>query len=320
MYGCIILKDSITYSKHRLTTFEITYPRIIHSEMCRHRAFSRNTASSRAIPFSKTKSVLDNNTFVPIAWQKKHKGMQGYLYFSKEESDKLTAIWLNAKDNIMSTAEQLDALALTKQLVNRLVEPFTWTTEIVTVSSNGLFNFFNLRCPQYESINEDGSKIYSYSKKSYYRLFPEKMGTMSDEDFMLINKSLAEIHIQKIAELMFDDFTDSEPTLLAMGEYHIPYSLSELEKKEYNIKHEDAIKIAIARCARLSYATLGDSPKVDFNADLSLYYQLLKDSHMSPFEHVARVMTASEYVIFSGKCNNFEGFIQQRFIVENEKI
>lgn len=52
-YKCEILADSISEQGHRLTTFKITYPRIIHAETCRHRILSRNTASSRAVPFEK---------------------------------------------------------------------------------------------------------------------------------------------------------------------------------------------------------------------------------------------------------------------------
>ena len=69
-YKCEILADSIGPQGNRLTTFKVTYPRIIHAEMCRHRILSRNTASSRAIPFDKmVKDVLEN-PFIPIAWQK----------------------------------------------------------------------------------------------------------------------------------------------------------------------------------------------------------------------------------------------------------
>ena len=52
-YKCEILADSISEQGHRLTTFKVTYPRIIHAEMLRHRMLSRNVASSRAIPFEK---------------------------------------------------------------------------------------------------------------------------------------------------------------------------------------------------------------------------------------------------------------------------
>ena len=65
-----IVADSINKQGDRITTFLLTYPRFIHSELMTHRMFSRNSASSRAIPFEKmVKDVLEN-PFIPIAWQK----------------------------------------------------------------------------------------------------------------------------------------------------------------------------------------------------------------------------------------------------------
>lgn len=45
-----IIKDSISPDENRVTTFELEYPRYIHAQLLTHRVFSRNSASSRAIP------------------------------------------------------------------------------------------------------------------------------------------------------------------------------------------------------------------------------------------------------------------------------
>ena len=73
-YKCEILADSINEQGHRLTTFKVTYPRIIHAEMLRHRMLSRNVASSRAIPFEKMVKDVQEDPFIPIAWQKHQSG------------------------------------------------------------------------------------------------------------------------------------------------------------------------------------------------------------------------------------------------------
>jgi thymidylate synthase ThyX len=56
-----VICDSISEQGVRLTTFEIEYPRFIHSEVMTHRNLSKNSSSSRAIPVSKmlehTKSI-----------------------------------------------------------------------------------------------------------------------------------------------------------------------------------------------------------------------------------------------------------------------
>ena len=44
-----------------LWTFELTYPRYIHSEFMTHRVFSRNASSSRAIPVKRMIEQVRNN-------------------------------------------------------------------------------------------------------------------------------------------------------------------------------------------------------------------------------------------------------------------
>ena len=57
-----------------------TFPRIILAEVNTHRMLSKNTSSSRAIPFNKMLEAIKNDPFIPIAWQKEHSGMQGTEY------------------------------------------------------------------------------------------------------------------------------------------------------------------------------------------------------------------------------------------------
>ena len=61
-----IIKDSISPEENRVTTFELEYPRYIHAQLLTHRVFSRNSASSRAIPIEKTLSIMYENPVNPI--------------------------------------------------------------------------------------------------------------------------------------------------------------------------------------------------------------------------------------------------------------
>ena len=70
-----VVADSLSPQGDRLTSLLITFPRIILAEVNTHRMLSKNTSSSRAIPFNKMVEVVQNNPFIPIAWQKEHKGM-----------------------------------------------------------------------------------------------------------------------------------------------------------------------------------------------------------------------------------------------------
>ena len=157
-----------------------TFPRIILAEVNTHRMLSKNTSSSRAIPFNKMVETIQNDPFIPIAWQKEHKGMQGSEYFTDDKHISLIqGNWLQARDNAIKIAEGLSGgiykstegvlppvkveEGVTKQLCNRLLEPFMWTTMLITGSREGWDNFFNLRCPQYL----DPSGISHRSKKDY---------------------------------------------------------------------------------------------------------------------------------------------------------
>lgn len=153
MIKATIVADSINPQNDRLTSVLVTMPRIILSEINTHRMLSKNTSSSRAIPFNKMVEAVQNDPFIPIAWQKDHKGMQGTEYFQSENGDnvhKLTEAWLVARDSAVQQAQGLNNSGVTKQLANRLLEPFMWTTMLITGSKEGWENFFELRNSVYE--------------------------------------------------------------------------------------------------------------------------------------------------------------------------
>jgi thymidylate synthase ThyX len=151
-----IIADSISDKEHRITTMLLTYPRFIHGEVMTHRVFSRNSASSRAIPFEKMVKMVEENPFIPIAWQKDHKGMQGTEYIADKTDINLNEnAWLMAMKDAVSHAKYLNHgvkdgrdNGVTKQLCNRLLEPFMWHTTLVTATE--FENFFELRNPVYE--------------------------------------------------------------------------------------------------------------------------------------------------------------------------
>ena len=160
-----IVADSINQMGDRITTYLLTYPRFIHAELMTHRLFSRNSASSRAIPFEKMVKMVEEDPFIPIAWQKDHSGMQGTEYFTNEKfridigdefeyrediqlaTKEFKIRWFEVRDNAINVARGMNNLGLTKQLCNRLLEPFMWHTVLLTATE--FSNFFKLRCPEY---------------------------------------------------------------------------------------------------------------------------------------------------------------------------
>lgn len=143
-FGCRVVLDSLGPSDVRLTTLEVTIPRIVLAEFNTHRMFSRNSASSRAIPVKSMLERVKADPFVPVWWGKNQKGMQAAEELEPRFREMAERAWLNARDNICNTVEFLAIdLDLHKQIANRLLEPWMWQTIIVTATEWD--NFFNLR-------------------------------------------------------------------------------------------------------------------------------------------------------------------------------
>lgn len=298
-----IIADSLNEHGNRITTFVLRFPRIVLAEFNTHRMISKNSASSRAIPFKKMVEMVKNEPFIPIKWMKDHKGMQGNEYFEHPLLvAELESRWLQARDYAVQQAEILSEAGLTKQVVNRLLEPFMWHTVICTGTE--WQNFFALRAHE-----------------------------------------AAEIHIQELAYKMLEAYNESTPKQLKAGEWHIPFGDKIDYEKLYEIEPNGGeerlntlkIKIATARCARVSY--LNFEGKDDYEADIKLHDNLASMGHFSPFEHCARAMDEREYNGYTlierlplelqegstsyrkeirGVSSNFRGFIQYRKMLIGE--
>ena len=315
-----IVADSIDPRGNRITTYVLTYPRFIHAELMTHRLFSRNAASSRAIPFNKLlKSVIDD-PFIPIAFQKDHKGMQGTEYFIGDELNDAIIKWDTARFYATEEAAKLNNLGVSKQICNRLLEPFQWYTSLITATEYD--NFFELRCPK---IHHAADGKYYKSVKDWNDvdkdIYYEGLSCLHPE-----NISQAEIHIQALAEAMWDAQNESKPKKLKAGEWHIPFG-DRMPESFAPIKPEIRIKIATARAARLSYMTF--EGVIDKQKDIALHDQLFESKHASPFEHCCRVLNEEEYnslgkmilhpekgyVFEKGWVDNIRGFISYRRIL-----
>lgn len=355
-----IIADSIYKERgmeFRTTSFELTFPRIILSEFNTHRMFSRNTSSSRAIPFNKMVEVVQKNPFIPIAWQKDHKGMQGSEYINEVlANNNCKNSWLKARDNAVQIANSLNKdSGVTKQLCNRLLEPFSWVKMVVTAETIGLNNFFKLRCPKYEYYDMlTGTQQFFKSKKDWLQYYNNKPLPKAkhiskipenDVEWLQINKSQTEIHMQQLAEMMYDACNESIPKELKAGEWHIPFgdkiNLTNQQRWDNSFGEliEADIKVATAMCARTSYTTIDDEKELDLIKLIKLHDKLIDLNHSSPLEHCRRAMTSDELYGFMkatpfkitetnalirseeyGVCEYSRGFIPYRYLVENKKL
>lgn len=305
-----IVEDSINQFGDRITTMVLTYPRSIHAELMTHRVFSRNAASSRAVPYLKLKDSVVDGMFLPYAYQKSHSGMQGSVYHDLETTAKIEKVIVNMRNSVIADADKLHNLGVTKQVINRYLEPYQYYRVLVT--STEWSNFIGLRA------HED-----------------------------------AEIHIAELGEKVLDALNSNTPRILKPGEWHLPFGdrineeALERDSKILNIpKVELRIKIAIARCARVSYDNFNHT-KDDYVKDAELFDKLFASVpiHASPAEHAAYAMSYSEYITNVrgeltvdmdgrdkytvdlvenwsklGWCRNFKGFIQYRELLPNDTI
>lgn len=138
-----IICDSVNICGDRITSFLLTYPRFILAELNTHRAFSRNSASSRAIPVEKMIERVMTNTAKPVYWGKNQKGMQAGEELSLEDIVSAEDEWHQAMLNAVNTAKNLLKIGVHKQIANRVMEPFMHITTLLTATEFG--NFFNLR-------------------------------------------------------------------------------------------------------------------------------------------------------------------------------
>ncbi|MGH2973343.1 MAG: FAD-dependent thymidylate synthase [Solirubrobacterales bacterium] len=296
-----VLADSKSPAGYRLTTLEATFPRFILAEFNTHRVFSRNSASSRAIPIVKQLRRVLEDPYVPIEFGSNQPGMQAGPALAGKEMLAAEREWLRARDDAVrrvlglitspdaasgesdlfgyleqvekacrEKAQPSEWLNVHKQVANRLLEPFMWHTVIVTATEWD--NFWNLRC------------------------HPD-----------------AQPEIRLIAEKMRTAMAGSIPMDLDWNEWHLP--LIRPEDREDMTSNEDLIKVSVGRCARVSYLT--HAGKRDLGADIDLYDRLLASGHMSPLEHPARPLVPAE-LQESEWSGNFRGWHSYRKGVQSE--
>lgn len=289
-----IIADSISPLGVRLTTFEVVTHRFVLAEFNTHRLFSRNSASSRAIPVEKQLERLQHTAW-PVEWPREQAGMQGGdaldgqpLQDAQELFAKVYGFTYGAiQEYLESHPDKSERLH--KSLINRLMEPFMWHTIVVT--STEWDNFWFQRASEFSPLAQ-----------------PELRATV---------------------DLMLDAYRAGEPTRVEYDEWHLPYITDEDRKQvadaiydptEHDRTNTEAInealkKISTARCARVSYLT--QDGRRDPEEDVRLYERLVsaRPMHASPLEHVATPARLTDHV--SG---NITGWHQHRHEVMPHRL
>ena len=274
-----VVADSVSEAGDRLTTMVVTLPRSALAELNTHRVFSRNSASSRAVPVERMIEYVRQSPYVPRAFSVNKRGMNAHEFIEPGSPRWAEVLewWRQSVEIALRQARAGLELGVHKQEVNRILEPYLMHT--VVISSTEWDNFFDQRL----ATDEAGAP-------------------------------LAYLPIYDAAAAMKNALAESTPRPVEAGEWHTPFVRAD---ERATLDPEQVRAVAAARSARVSYFTptgdrvVGAGPSLD--ADLRLCERLLAPGqgsapHLSPFEHVATPAAPGS--------GNFTGWRQWRSDVE----
>lgn len=295
----VLLKTKNVFTGDVATTFELEYPRFIHSEFMTHRMFSRNAASSRAIPVAKTIEMVRSDPAMPVHWGKNQPGMQ-----ADEELDALTKAgvknqWIKSSIDAAGHAESMSLTGAHKQIVNRILEPYVWIKVVVTATEWN--NFWWLR-----DHKDAQPEIRQLAKVMHKADREAEVFTLYDGEW-----HLPYLHLVRGTGL----------------NRKLHYCLDEDIRTAINL--EDAKMVSASLCAQVSYR------KLDFSVEKArdIFKRLIESEpvHASPVEHQLLVRNPKQFSIpvakeqgwthmdFDGNywSGNVKGFIQYRQLIPN---
>lgn len=253
-----IIADSINVNGVRITTFELIYPRIIHSELMTHRMFSRNAASSRAIPVKSMIDLIEQNPAMPSHWGKNQPGMQ-----ASEELDELSkaavkGLWLNACKDAVSHARVMADIGAHKQVINRITEPYQHMKVVLTATEYNNWYWLRDHADADPTIAELAAKMSVEHKQSVPQLLAEGQWHLPYVD---CRKGF-------LRQVYFDETGSS-------------------------INLEQALMISSSCCAQVSYRKSDGSLE---KAEV-VFKRLIesKPCHASPTEHQAMCIDTSDF-------------------------
>lgn len=272
-----IIADSIASTTgKRITTFELTYPRIIHSEIMTHRVFSRNAMSSRAVPIKTMIDLVKTSPAKPVEWGKNNPGMQSKALLDPEMRQYVESEWETAAANAARSASLMDTYGAHKQIANRILEPFQMMRTVLTTTE--FANFEWLR------VDPDADPTFY----ELARLMAEARDKSTPE---LLRPGMW--HTPYVAHTIAGaDFNGDDPFGYAVFE---PGVTDEYPGTYRSITLEEALAISASCCAQVSYRRLDGT----YEKAMSIYGRLLTGNkvHASPFEHQATPImeTIEEY-------------------------
>jgi len=288
-----------------LVTLRIRFPRFVAEQFLKHRMFSCNAVSSRAMSVPKMNNWILGHTSEPIFWGAQKKGMQpdqkcdnllkdveAFGYYLDLEGITPEEAWYEARNFAMAMAQAYWNAGYHQQIPNRLTHAFQMAEYIVTATD--FENFFNLR----------------------------------------LRDKAAQSEINKLADVMNQAIELSDYIGLYEG-WHLPY-VTEEEKQSLSV--EDLRVVSAARCAIISYNNHDTDQLLSVDKAYKIYNHLINDTnpHYTPMEHQAKALTSVENIKVGfmksmaedvnyptkslGYFANLKGWKSQRYLLENQEL
>lgn len=330
-YAARVILDSLSPRGHRLATFEATFPRKVLAEVVTHRVVyegsepvhfqedlfsnrsatrdvSKNSGSSRAIPFTRMLQAVMDDPYIPERFTKNGPGMQGHGYLEGESHDRAVNNWLRARDEAVGWAKHMHDLGVHKQEVNRLLEPWAWVTQILTATQWN--NFFALRChkdadPAFQKIARLMYLAYRNSTPTRLDYNEWHLPYVGQGDLEDMRKKLwdeAKANEPGIAERLGDGSL-KHPEFVAYVEIFLPIYVSAVRAAWVSYNPPDAQKYTLERAIKTWVRMSSSSPL-----------------HASPTEHQGTPMSTWDESMHPEWRSNLQGWLQFRKQLPRENI
>jgi len=293
-FSAEIIADSISPDGFRLTTYEATYPRIVHSEMMTPRMMARNSASTRAIPSSTQILNLLTEPFVPERFGINQPGMQALINLDGIKHEEAVEIWLAGRDRAVTTTLEL---LLGRKEASALLDYDPLREFVPGETLRAMYEKIHAKLPKsFDEIKLSETSFLNVHKQLASRdlepyMFHTAVITMTeDENFYALRiHPEAQGEIARIARLMRDARDASTPRKLDYGQWHLPY----VDNNEFT-EVFDGIRASAARAAATSY---GRQRAKNPDKEFVRYDDLRTGGHMSPLEHQNRPISKGEWHI-----------------------
>lgn len=254
-----IIQHSVNYyTKKEIITYELEYPRYIHAEFMTHRLFSRNSASSRAIPIKAMHEQILAADVNFVHYGKNQPGMQAKEELDANIIEEIKTLWYSARDFCIDAAKRMSYIGAHKQLANRTTEPWMMMKVVMTTTEDANWDWLRRHEDAQPEIRVLAEKMFEA------KLVSAPMALFSGE-----------WHVPYV-----DRYRDPE-----YGDMY--YSTD----SGIHLSDEDARIISASCCAQVSYRKNDDG----IEKAKMIYDKLINSEpvHASPIEHQATPIDAN---------------------------